>query len=319
MRARLLEGAGPVEPTIAPRRRFRMIPAMRARTLIFLTVLATAGCRNEGRISDRRPPRPTADSGVVEADASPGAVDAGFVDSGLSWSDAGPPEADAGSPPVDAGPPDSGVTRPDAGPPPGALPVQALQDPTHPQHPAIDSEVRLYEVIVTAVISGGQSDGSFWVQEAGGGPFSGVLVFLPSGVPNPGVQVGDRVTLTGTYTEFFDVTEVVLISLDTAVPGAPPAPMTVPALELANGSPTAEQWEGVLVRVSGVTVLDTMPDAPDDFGEWVVTGGLRVDDMIFALEPRPSVGTSFTAIVGVHHHSFENYKIEPRDAADFVP
>ena len=49
---------------------------------------------------------------------------------------------------ADAGFPDSGV-------PTGAVTVYQLQDPTRTGHPAVDSPVRLVDVIVTAVAVGG--------------------------------------------------------------------------------------------------------------------------------------------------------------------
>ncbi len=271
-------------------------------------------CRDAGRSASRRLPDKEVDSGTVTAsDSGTNTPDAGFVDSGSLVPDAG--FADSGNPPaVDAGFVDSGMA-PDSGPAVGALTVYDLQDTTRPNYPGLDQVVRLANVTVTAVAD----NGSFWVQEAAGGEYSGVLIYKPMAVPETGVQAGDVVSLTGTLIEYFDLTEIQLQTLDTAVPGTLPAPTTVAASDLANGSPAAEAWEGVLVRVAGVTVLNDMPDAPDDYGEWVVTGGLRIDDFLYTVEPRPTVGTNFTAIIGVHTYGFDNYKIEPRSAADIIP
>ncbi len=283
-------------------------PVMRRSFALLLVVTAGAwGCRDVGRTPDRTTPRTTTDSGVVQMMDAGSNPDAGFVDAGSVFQDA--QVVDTGTnPPLDSGQPV------DAGTPTATHTVYDVQDPSRPNHPAEDQVVQLAGVVVTAVAE----NGNFWVQDPAGGPYSGVLVYKPSEVSPTGVMVGDRVALTGTFTEYFDLTEVVLTSLDSAMPGAPLGPMTVPAVDLANGSSVAEMWEGVLVRVDSVTVLDDMPDAPDDFGEWVVTGGLRIDDFLFALEPRPTTGSTFTAIVGIHNFGFENYKIEPRDAADFV-
>jgi hypothetical protein len=280
---------------------------------ILALALGLAGCRQAGRPTNRSQSRP-GDAGVVVPDSGAAPVDAGFVDTGVVEPppDSGvTPTPDAGF--ADAGFRDGGVLTGDE------ATVYQLQDPSRGGHPAVDSRVRLVDVIVTAVVPAGGTAGSFWVQEAAGGPYSGILVFRPTSVPETGVQVGDRVTLTGTYTEYFDLSEVILETLDTVVPGGvPPVPARVSALSLANGSSEAEQWEGVLVRVESVTVLDDMPDAPDDFGEWVVTGGLRVDDQLYRFDPRPSVGTVIQSMVGVHHYGFENYKVLPRAAADVV-
>src|SRR5690606_36563744 len=80
---------------------------------------------------------------------------------------------------------------------------------------------------------------------------------------------------------------------------------------------TAEPYEGVLVRVEGVTVAT----AADNFGEWTVGAGPPVDDLFFAMGdwPKPNPGDTFTSITAPLHYSFENYKLVPRTAADLVP
>ena len=53
-------------------------------------------------------------------------------------------------------------------------------------------------------------------------------------------------------------------------------------------------------------------------GEFEVTGGLRVDDDLFAVTPDPILGDSFSSITGVLNYGFENRKLLPRSAADVV-
>ena len=92
---------------------------------------------------------------------------------------------------------------------------------------------------------------------------------------------------------------------------AMPAPTVVAAADLVDAG-TAEQYEGVLVRIENVTV-----DNPDlGYGEWSVTGGAVVDDQLF--EYVPNAGESFASITGVLNYGYGAYKIEPRDASDLV-
>lgn len=61
-----------------------------------------------------------------------------------------------------------------------------------------------------------------------------------------------------------------------------------------------EQYESMLVRVSAVSVTDSNPDSPDDYGEFEVDGCLRVDDQLSeVLVPQPTVGTDYSALSGV--------------------
>ena len=68
-----------------------------------------------------------------------------------------------------------------------------------------------------------------------------------------------------------------------------------------------------------VTVTSSNPDAPGDYGEFLVTGGLRVADTLYDdLVHGPAVGTSYTSLTGILTFTFGNHKLAPRDAADLV-
>jgi len=128
------------------------------------------------------------------------------------------------------------------------------------------------------------------------------------------------------------VTNVTVNSTGNAVPD----PVVLTTGELASGSPTAESWESVLVRVENVTVTNARPDGFAGFGEFVVddgSGGVRVDDLSlnsggsFAGQTPSNLvaapaDTSFpldavhTSITGIHYFSFGNFKIAPRNNDD---
>lgn len=254
----------------------------------------------------------------------------GFLDAGPNGTrdagagvvrDAGPvdPQRDSGvTPPRDGGTLRDGGARPDAGAP-MRLRVPDLQDVSRPSFPGVGAAVQLEDVVVSAVVPAGGQAGSFYVQEVGGGPYSGVFVFVPMGAVPPTVAIGDRVAVTGTLEEFFGVTEVVFSSLLARTPGAAPIPTDVVPGSIATLGSLAETYEGVLVRVQNVTVVSDNPDAPDDFGEFTVTGDLRIDDALFRLTPRPLPFSSIDYVIGVHHYAFENFKLYPRSADDIGP
>ncbi len=175
---------------------------------------------------------------------------------------------------------------------------------------AVGSLVQLTDVIVTA-----RANSLVWVEEAGGGPYSGVAVF-PTMPPDMALVPGTVVTVSGNVAEYFEVTEIenATITINGAAP--PPAPEDIADPSELTVAATAEQWEGVLLRIQDVRVSAV----PDGFGEWTVGPyNLHIDDIMADPTPTPAVGDCFSEIIGPFHFSFSNYKLEPRNAADIVP
>jgi predicted extracellular nuclease len=175
--------------------------------------------------------------------------------------------------------------------------------------------VLVQDVVVTTPWS--FSGEQFWVQEAAGGEYSGIQVYMPVAgayIPMP----GDQVTLCGAYDEYFDQSQI-QVSADADLTAAGNGPVPAPAVltpDELGVDPPAEAWEGVLVRVEGVTVTTEA----NMFGEWEVDNVLLLDDGFFEMAawPLPALDTVFTSITGVLTFSFDNYKLAPRDAADLV-
>ncbi len=182
---------------------------------------------------------------------------------------------------------------------------------------ASGSSVALDGLVVTGVTSDG-----FYAQQAEGSPgyagpdFSGIFVFTGTA---PTVARGDLITVTGAnFLERFGRTELEN-AVFSAAPGSEATPLVVPPADIATGGARAEALESVLVRVENVTVTDALPDAPDDFGEFAVDAGLRIDDEMYHVTPFPMVGETFAQITGPLGWSFDNTKVRPRDVADVVP
>ena len=203
--------------------------------------------------------------------------------------------------------------------------IYAIQDTTDPMHPSEGTRVQV-PCVITAVGSN-----LVWCQDEGGGPYSGISIFLGGGdatyaATNDPIVVGDRALVDGDYAEFFDLTQLENPVFTFMSAGVAPTPAVVVPADVATGGPMAEMYEGVLIEVLNVTVTVENPDAPDDFDEFEVTGGLRVDDLAAdgggtggIIDNTYTVGTAFSSIVGVHHYSFSNFKILPRSAADLTP
>ncbi len=225
---------------------------------------------------------------------------------GTLWCESRQPISGVGS---DFGTP--GAPNDDCEQDPLIVTLYAISDIDNPDHPPVRTLVQVDNVAITAI----SPDGIF-VQEIESGPFSAAFV-EPAGADLEGLNIGDRVNLTGIYDERFDQAHITLDTIERQGPGQPPAPEVLDTFTLALVA-DAEPWESVLVQINDLAVTDTNPDAPQDFGEFAVDDGVRIDDLYFAIDPDPIIGTTFEAIIGPLNFSFGNFKIEPRSAADVI-
>ena len=180
-----------------------------------------------------------------------------------------------------------------------------------------DTVVTLENVVATTGLTF-KKDG-FFVQDPMGGEWSGIYIYINQNPDMLAIQAGDVVTITGLYTEFFDMSQLSAGQAgDVIVTGTDmvPDPILVAPADIATGGSMTENYESVLVRVEDVTV--TAP--ADNFGEWTVDDDLRVDDLFFAMGdwPNPNPGDTFTSITAPLTYSFDNFKLAPRTADDLA-
>ncbi len=167
-----------------------------------------------------------------------------------------------------------------------------------------------YVTLEGKIVTTPKAEEGFFIQEPAGGEYSGLYVFAYSDVLDQlDIAPGQVVTVSGTMTEFYDMTELTLTSTsdfeitDTTTPLTPEV-LDSSALTAAN----AEPWESVLVETSGtVTSLD-------EWGNWEVDGNVKVDDLFYHVEP--AVDATVNRVAGVMNYSFEEFLLEPRDADD---
>ena len=179
----------------------------------------------------------------------------------------------------------------------------------------LGTRVAVQDVVVTSPMV----DGTFWVQDPMGGQRSGISVFVTDGGRGVSVQPGTRVTVTGSYDEFFDQSQIAVpnaAGVEVLGNGTVPTPAVVTSAEIGGG-PGAEAWEGVLVQVENAVVSD----APDMFGDFRVDQVLFVTDLFFVQggAPAPAVSDPYAAITGVLTFAFSEYRLAPRAASDLVP
>jgi len=197
---------------------------------------------------------------------------------------------------------------------PGACPgtVYDIKKGVTPQ----GAEVSLPPMVVTALTTNG-----YWIQQPPdsegweGAEYSGTFVFDQDGAAV--YKRGDLLEISGTVGEYFGQIQLASPKAKVLESGAAPDPVTIddPA-SIATGGAQAAAYEGVLVRVADVTVLEVGPATPESAptGEFSVTGNLLVDDLFYALTPEQ--GEVFDGIAGVLRFAWDNSKITPRDEQD---
>lgn len=117
---------------------------------------------------------------------------------------------------------------------------------------------------------------AFFIEEEGGGPWSGVMCFFVSDTAMVDLNVGDSVIVTGNVYEYYGNTEIQISSTQdvtiVATGCTVPGPDTLPT---ATFDPTItpdsvmESWEGVFVQFVNVVVTDTF----DNRGRFEVNDG----------------------------------------------
>jgi len=179
--------------------------------------------------------------------------------------------------------------------------------------------------------------GNAWYIQNGNDPWSGIWVTTSTDTTMRLVRNGDSILVTGTVQEQFDVTRignveepVVIVSSGNPVP----EPVLLQTGDFGptkgSGAPSAEPYEGMLVRFENVTVADVYPTFADPT-EYSIDDGsgpilVRRDGRnSYSNEPADSIfgktiiyqGTTISSITGIIHYSFNRYKLTPRTDADF--
>lgn len=160
-------------------------------------------------------------------------------------------------------------------------------------------------------------------------PFGGIYVRLSPAESVGAFEVGERLAIRGSYSEYFDMSQIEPLAIMKLGPGSVPAPAVVanPASIATlfaqiggEWQPTnehgvlAEIYEGVLVRVENVEI--TTRDV--GHGQFEVSGHLVIDKQLHYYQGARDVGTRFDSITGILLYTYEAFKLAPRNEADLV-
>jgi len=196
--------------------------------------------------------------------------------------------------------------------------VRSFRNPTCPGYrdpptgfPGLD--VTLDAAVVVAVF-----DTDLVVMDAEGEAFNAVWVYNRGMSDLTGVRPGSLVRVDGELIRFFDLDEIVTArgGIELVAQGIAPPPLRVtdPAT-VADEGVYARALESRLVTVEDVQVVNTAPDCPADFGNFVVSDALWVSPQV-ELDSPPTRGDILTRLTGVLSVSFGHRKLLARDGAD---
>jgi cytosine/adenosine deaminase-related metal-dependent hydrolase len=208
---------------------------------------------------------------------------------------------------------------------PGLIPcpkaIQVVRNPAASGAPALLDPVLVQTLYVSALRPATASQRGFYAQHKSATPLAFGGIFVNTGSVAPSVAPGNRVNVMGLYQVEFGLSQIINPILSVTATGTPLVPSSIadPA-SIATTGADAEKFESMLLRVAAVAVEDPNPDAPSDFDEFVVSGGLRIDDQLHtALDNVYPEGTSFSSISGVLTYTFGDSKLLPRAASDLAP
>jgi hypothetical protein len=177
-------------------------------------------------------------------------------------------------------------------------------------------------VTAQGVVSGVGPYGVY-VQDPAGGPYSGIFVYLGFGweALYGGLTAGDEVEVSGTYVEYFGASEIEVQSSPVArVELLGSAALPVP--EVLTLADVGEPWEGVLITVEDVAVVDPAWGAGSfEIGDPVTLDRIVVNDDLHLLGFYGSLtaGLPLQEVTGVVDYQNAHYELLIRSDADVVP
>ncbi|MBE9468303.1 MAG: DUF5018 domain-containing protein [Bacteroidetes bacterium] len=171
----------------------------------------------------------------------------------------------------------------------------------------------LDKLVTTSGIITGVASKGFFIQDKKG-LWNGIYVYTEHDVTSPARVVGDSITITAKVVEFLGTTELSYISSYVIESSN----AKIPEVEIITADDIDEAIEGVLLKLEGYKCINV--DFDDHHNSLYVKEGIADTLMVHNLIYRdisPVLNNEYT-ITGIGHYDWNNFKVEPRDADDFV-
>jgi len=162
-------------------------------------------------------------------------------------------------------------------------------------------------IVTTSGIVTARNSKAYFIQD-GTGPWNGVYVYDSIHATPLNLAVGDLVTLTGTVSEYYNLTEISNLSALSRTS----AGNTLPAAYTVTGANSkTEAVEGVLITIANTPCVTL----PNTYGDWVVydTDSTHIGNLFYTFTP--TVGVNYN-ITGPVYYVGGQFYIEPRNAGD---
>ncbi len=163
--------------------------------------------------------------------------------------------------------------------------------------------VTIENVVVTAIRYNG-----IWVEEAPYGAYNGIWVYMGSTTNVP----GDIVNVTGTYAEYYGLTELNASGglVEVVGSGAVPAPTVMTAASMLADP---EPWVSCLITISdGMNITETSDVL--GHGYWTaqtISGDiLNFDDYLYD-DTTVLLGQCYNNATGILEYTYSTYRMEP--------
>ena len=203
----------------------------------------------------------------------------------------------------------------------------------------VSSAIVVSPVNATTTSAGKKLEG-VWVQQKGGGAWTGLYLETDAGATAIGtLKVGDTITAIGDIEEFYCMTQMqpTVVTVETAAAELP-APVTVDIAKLGDAATDAdnESYESVLVTVNNVILTndaalgtDGKPHGEMYLGLVAGTDLLRMGSVFPGVylsdknpdgtyTPKWAKGQKFASITGVMQYSFGKFRLLPVNQASIV-
>ncbi len=175
---------------------------------------------------------------------------------------------------------------------------------------AVCGKVRVENAVATSP-SWGEDDGetSVFIQDEGGGDYSGIVVFIPSTFVD--IQPGDVVTVIGDVSDYYGLAEIYVG--DESGYGVTMGAGTPVVTEITETPSDWEPYESALVRLTDLTAVTDM-----EYGSVLTDKGVYIDNLFYDFDgEKDSVFESVTGpLYYTSYDDIPNWLVEPRGADD---